>query len=514
MGTNATGTNAMGMGTGAMGAGMTAGSRPGAPAGSVRLTKGNRDRALMLRILDNAMQLDYALPWAHDRFSSATTHANSIYTSMNPDTWDANFLVAARKYLAEYRDPNLGVYPPESLANLERGRGFDVRRFGDSLYVTRLKGETRLKVGDEIVRLGSRTVAQEAYLGRFWLHDDLARPEGEAAEATGAAEAGRVHEREQWDLALASAPSVTLASGDTIELRWYPEPGAGCAEDATAAECASSAGLVGFAGDPEAHVLRVRFSDLDDPECLDGLLEALEDADEGGARIDGLVLDLRECGGEDFTALPELLCLCIDAKADLDELLTREVRTNYSTHNCERRASELRYLAQLEAEEAPETAVPATLGDLEAEAVTVEQMSGTRPVETFGAPDELGEPPHVVEPRGSFPVAILTDTRTTGVAEHLAACVKRLAGGPRGRCTLVGRPTAGSTVTENLCSLDIGDGFVFVYPISALESAAQDPRFSMGAGIEPHVYVPWTPESLTRDADLDAALAVLAERAR
>ncbi|MEN8702209.1 S41 family peptidase [Bacillus infantis] len=74
---------------------------------------------------------------------------------------------------------------------------------------------------------------------------------------------------------------------------------------------------------------------------------------------------------------------------------------------------------------------------------------------------------------------------------------------------VIGRPTKGLNDYANLISKKWDNGFEFMYPTSRLSRIDRGMGMT-GKGIEPDLYVPWTPEHLERDADLEKALEWLA----
>lgn len=399
------------------------------------LTKGTRDRELMLRTIDNILRADYAIPGSHDRYSSIETHRSAIYNTMDSSRWERNFVHATRAYLAEYRDPNLQLVVPDRLRDAEAGAGFSVRRRNDSLYVESLWGETRLAPGDRIVRVGSRPVADCRAVARFWL------PAGDA-------------EHEDWDLVLDGAPSVTLASGETLVLEAHPRPAPAPARWETA----------------EAGVGFVRLERLEALDLPSGLR--------------GLILDLRSCTGQDPAALEALLPLVVKEPAKLGDLLGTAWYTSYTDRTCRRIAAALRLAAEAGSQ-------------LDAAVAQVEALAGAGPVLEDDRAD-YGEA--TVRPLGTFPVAVLTDRRTCGDAELLARVARE-----SGRCAVVGRETRGGTHTGTLCAADLGDGYSLLYPASATVEAFEQPEACLGRGVSPTVTVAWTPEHCT--CDIDRAVA-------
>lgn len=260
------------------------------------LTKGQRDRALMLRTIDAILRADYALDWAHDRFSSVETHVKSVYSTFDVSQWDRNFYRAARRYLAEYRDPNLCILPPADHPELDNDQGFSVRRRDDMLYVTRVWGAVALAPGDAITHIGHQRVADLGHLGRYWIRENSAdRPS------------------ERWDLALAGARQVTLADKRVVALSEQARP-----QEPRAPKVERL----------DQGVVLVQMDEVAPVEIPDA--------------PHGLILDLRLCGEGEFVDLESLLPYCIDRPTSLTELEHERVFRDTDNNRLRRSAMEAR----------------------------------------------------------------------------------------------------------------------------------------------------------------------------
>ena len=75
------------------------------------------------------------------------------------------------------------------------------------------------------------------------------------------------------------------------------------------------------------------------------------------------------------------------------------------------------------------------------------------------------------------------------------------------KVTVIGRPTRGINDYSNICTVYYED-FSFVYPMSRQEHIDKGIRF-MGKGHPVDIFVPWTPENLERDIELEKALEII-----
>lgn len=75
------------------------------------------------------------------------------------------------------------------------------------------------------------------------------------------------------------------------------------------------------------------------------------------------------------------------------------------------------------------------------------------------------------------------------------------------KVTVVGRPTLGILDYSNCCTAELGD-YEFLYPTSR-NLAVDEGKGMTDKGVLPDVYIPWTPEHLVKDVDLEKALQLL-----
>ena len=76
--------------------------------------------------------------------------------------------------------------------------------------------------------------------------------------------------------------------------------------------------------------------------------------------------------------------------------------------------------------------------------------------------------------------------------------------------TVIGRATAGLNDYTNLTIMKWEEGFELWYPTSKLKRV-DNGKGMTGIGIEPDVYIPWTPEHIHEDVDMKKALELLSD---
>ena len=365
-------------------------------------------------------------------------------------------LQAVSQYCAGLRDRNLKFalnaedYEPFS-------RGFAVRRCAEGMFVDVVIQEKRLRPGDEVLAI-NRTAPDR-------IVKNLPNPLLAADEP----------EREQWNGYLKLASDVTIRHADgtteTLELDRYPVE----ADKAPALRELAPGELLLAPGT------------LNDAAALTAFVEEHQSELDGCTR---LVLDLRDSAGDDEEALLPLLPYIVQQNTTAGEAFgDRRIRTNYTKMNCTRLIHMLTpYLVDED---------PALRQMAQELAVYYRDQSGK------GWVDEVEELPveaeTVVPRRGPDKVVVLTDTWCEQEAERLVQLAKQ-----QGRAVLLGRPTMGTLDYINPVLVEY-DEFSFTYPISrtvaSLEGNGVDER-----GVQPDVFVPWTPDECTTD--------VLAEKAR
>lgn len=110
--------------------------------------------------------------------------------------------------------------------------------------------------------------------------------------------------------------------------------------------------------------------------------------------------------------------------------------------------------------------------------------------------------------RGSvFPkqVVVLSDVMCGSSGDNFVATMKNLP-----KVTVMGRGTMGVLDYSNCCSLELDD-YKLLFPTSRW-LAIDDNKGMTDKGIEPDIVIPWTPEHLAHDVDLEKALSFLGEK--
>ncbi|WLR57468.1 S41 family peptidase [Mesobacillus subterraneus] len=100
-------------------------------------------------------------------------------------------------------------------------------------------------------------------------------------------------------------------------------------------------------------------------------------------------------------------------------------------------------------------------------------------------------------------IIVMTDVFCGSAGDSFVEACKKSS-----KITVMGRPTAGLNDYANLAIQRWDEGYELWYPTSRL-SRIDHGRGMTGVGIEPHIYIPWTPLHLEEDVDLAAALKLV-----
>ena len=367
--------------------------------------------------------------------------------------------------------------------------GFETRRCGDYLYVTRSDDE-RLKPGMRIVAVGRNTVPfllKDTGQDIFW---------------------GRGTDREAWDLVMRMFDDVDVFPGDghveRLSLKRLPlthaQPQPACA----ISEPAEGVALFDVRSLTDANALHSAFA------AASGLL----------GRAHGLVLDLRACAGEaDPAAYLELLPLLADSNMPAREVMG-DVRlyTIYSKNNVARLLGRLEAARKaLEGHEGTDDQV-ALIEELERDIQSKgkQVLEAKRAVTGMAKRREVGELPETapspftdelvgVAEHAPARVVVLVGERTGAGAERLAQSVMGMQ-----KVQLVGRATPGAVDYANYVSAEYADiNARFTFPISRTKANREGRGYAL-TGLPLDVHVPFTAEECTRDVVLARGIEVLA----
>lgn len=99
-------------------------------------------------------------------------------------------------------------------------------------------------------------------------------------------------------------------------------------------------------------------------------------------------------------------------------------------------------------------------------------------------------------------VVVLSDVYCGSSGDSFVSIMKQMP-----KVTVMGRPTMGINDYSNCCVLPLDD-YHLIFPTSRLLTIDQG-EGQTDRGIEPDIVIPWTPEHLERDVDLEEAMIFL-----
>ena len=329
--------------------------------------------------------------------------------------------------------------------------GFDARRIGDSLYVTAVQEDDRLRPGDRIRRLNILSPdAHRAQFQKNFLYADAP-------------------ERERWGNVLKMTKHMLVEHADgrqeDLPVRRFAGPRPACAPSVR---------------DVQPGVLLLTVGDIGDGEALSALVSRHQSELDRAPR---LIIDLRAThDGEEGDFLPLTPYILREKKTLSEAAGLQTLCSLYTEENCRRRIGILSPYA----------------GNPEADALIagLERLRGAGWVEE--TVDLWADLPEAVAPRGGE-TALLVDTFCEGAAESFALLAKK-----EGRAKLLGRPTMGTLDYANLISVLLSDEMTFTYPMS-ITKTARDGHGFRNRGVQPDVALPFTPEDCAHDPILARA---------
>lgn len=368
------------------------------------------------------------------------------YTVSN-DMDDRAFEEVIQDYLLDFGDGHLWFASKDAkLPN----RGFSVRRSGNALYVTKATREKRLDIGDEITHIDGKDISALALQHYKRLEEELP-------------------ERQRWDSIIRRSEVIQVRrnrNGENFELNlsnYDPEP---------------YQGIYTFKRfDKETAYIQI--TDFAEEKSI---RELIQNNQKNLSEIRYLMIDVRvNYGGNDAFYFP-LLQYIFDRKTQFSELFADDevMYTNYTERNCQLWIEALKDYMTQDLDES-------TMKMLEEDIKLIENNVGKGfqevPEETDFEIKGSSSPEHIY---------VLSDYYCGSSGDTFVSNVKKSP-----KVTVVGRATMGIMDYFNVVTVDYGQ-FEFWYGISKMHD-----NYSInGKGVEPDIYIPWTPDHLAEDKDL------------
>ncbi len=378
------------------------------------------------------------------------------------DMTEEEFLFVMKSYLATFEViAHVAFYNTKGSGRLN----FGVQRYQDELYVTKVAKNSELEIGDRIVEVDGIPVKEFAEMHKEFLY-------GEWEERQGAL----------WSGLLRFFHTITVVRKANGNREVLTIKNNGEWKERTPYFCKKLK-------DNVAYMYLADFGNEEEIQKMYSQNETMLKNSEF------LVIDVRGNGGGSDSAYFPLLKYCLPIGKTLQDMDFEDdcAEVNYTERNCDIRLDIFRQYKQMEIPEETK----AMFDKMEAEALENRGKGFVKDSSDFQIPIKGEE--------GPSHVYILTDNECGSSGD---AFVKTMNISPR--VTSVGRPTMGILDYSNLSMVTYGE-YTFMYPTSRLLNI--DKGICMAKnGVPVDVYIPWTPEFLERDVDLERVYALIEGR--
>ncbi|WP_096273270.1 S41 family peptidase [Paucisalibacillus globulus] len=373
------------------------------------------------------------------------------------------FTEIVQDYILDFKDPHILFNLIESETQKEFDNGFRVRRYEDKLYITKLSSETRVEIGEAIISLDQISIPQLVEKHQRELMETKA-------------------EREDWRSIISkyNVAEIIDSSGNIrlLELKQYEK---------------SPYQPVHSMKKLNEDTLFMTLSDFFEPTPIDNLIDEHKEELES---INNLIIDVRTNNGGRDLSFMNLTKYIFPAGTNRIDSSFYNMKFNCTERNADltiksineelEKADNEQYLEGLQQWKEPWV-----------------KNRGKGFIsfrdETSGSEFEIDgcEYPKII--------IILTDNYCGSAGDIFVYLCKQSS-----KVTVVGRPTMGINDYANLNEIKLNNQFNFLYPTSRLDQLDnRDPNHEQG--IKPHIYIPWTPEHLEKDIDMEKALSLLHE---
>ncbi|MDA1524958.1 S41 family peptidase [Bacillus cereus] len=371
------------------------------------------------------------------------------------------FTEIVHDYLLDFKDNHMFF---KMLSNNQplNGVGFQVKRYEDRLYITSPPQEIRVKKGQSILALDNMKVPELLIKYKKYLNENT-------------------YEREKWDYVLLKSSNCTLIDENgvtkTITLQKYKQ-----------SEYTPIYSLKQYNKD----TLLITLTDFANIEAINKLLDSHKNELNS---FPNLIIDVRlNRGGSDDAFFNLLPYLFEDKEISLFDS-SDTMQLNHTERNFHLRMKEMEDYDSLD--ELSKLFTNMFIQDLKKN-----YKKGFVTFDTSGLPKEF-QSLKIHGRKSPSRVVILTDFTCGSSGDSFVEVAKKSL-----KVKVIGRPTAGLNDYSNLAVMEWADTFALYYPTSRLSIIDKGEGMS-GIGIQPHIHIPWTPEHIQEDVDLNLALQLL-----
>ncbi len=377
---------------------------------------------------------------------------------------DNEFLLTVNSYLSTFGLTGHLFFKKQG----HKGLPFHVHRYGDILYVTDVTKDSLLGVRDKIVEINGGSVKEfyEKYAECFF---------GEPPE----------RQTPHWNFILKYADQIGYVRGTEDDVKYW------------------NVELFDWKKGNSPYIFKkiapsVSYLRLEDFVDSTGIASLLEENDFELRATKNLIIDVRGNGGGNSFSYDPLLKYCLPKWKKLSDLdlmdngaLGYGQEILYSERNCDVRI------------EIIEDMMKKNLAEYEKE-IFIQAIGELREFRGKGFVKEIQEEDDcdIVGDSDVENVVILTDSSCCSAGDAFVYLFKMLP-----KVKVFGRPTQGILDYSNV-AYALFDEYALVYPTSRLLSLDYG-KGMMGKGVSVDEYIPWTPEHLEQDVDLEYVLKKL-----
>ncbi|AGU73611.1 hypothetical protein SCI_1885 [Streptococcus constellatus subsp. pharyngis C1050] len=370
---------------------------------------------------------------------------------------DEDFLYQMRCYLASFGIISHVSFHPKHRQAL----GFRLRKFENRLYVLNANPDTDLRVADQIILIDNQTIP-----AFYQVHRDYFVSETEERQYM------------EWAYFVAKSDTVTLLRNGQEQIISVQETKLTTYTPAFEYKQLSE------------ETLYLKMENFFDEEATANLYQESSSAISTAKNV---IVDVRvNHGGSDSLYFPLLQYALSDGKSFKDVTFSDDgMEILYTKRNVELRLQDFQAMLR------QEDISPETRNMLE-QFITELAVNKDKGYVLYDQSDEAILP-DVIGQEKPEKLFILSDVYCGSSGDNFVLMMKAF-----DKVTVIGRPTLGILDYSNCCTVDFGD-YEFVFPTS--RSLAVDKGQGMNdKGVIPDIFIPWTPEHLERDIDLEECL--------